>query len=171
VVVKKHIAEIVDILKREVRSFNFILEFLFLEEKSLLECDTAALAELLERQEDVFSSIACLEKSRMDVLAKIAEKTGEDLETYTISRLAELVDNPLKKELIETGHILARLNEESRQKKASNALLINQAKILIESDIRIILSAISRNENHTAVYTPPAESDLLSQSVCLDERM
>ena len=47
---EKSISEITDILKREIRSFNTILELLTLEEKSLVECDANALADILERR-------------------------------------------------------------------------------------------------------------------------
>ena len=116
---EKYFQEITDILKREIRSFNTILELLILEEKSLVECDSQALAEVLERQEDVFSSIACLEKSRADILVKISEETGEDPDTYTVSRLAESMDDPLKKELLDAGHILVGLNEDIQRKKSN----------------------------------------------------
>ena len=170
-VLEKHISGIKDILKREIRSFNAILELLVLEEKSLVECNTESLAEILERLEDVLSSIACLERSRMDVICKIAEQTKEDPETYTVSRLAELVDGPLKKDFVETGHILASLNKDIQSKKTTNTMLLNQAIMLVDSDIRMILNAANRAENKEAVYTSQAESDQASQSVCLDERL
>ncbi|MFC1528394.1 flagellar export chaperone FlgN [Candidatus Latescibacterota bacterium] len=170
-VLKKNISEITDILKREIRSFNTILELLTLEEKSLVECDTNALADILERQEDVLSSIACLERSRMDVLKKIAEQTGQDPDTLTVSVLAESVEGAIKKEFIESGHILAHLNEDIQRKRATNTMLINQAIMLVDSDIRVILNAANRLENREAVYTQEAESGRTSESVCIDERM
>ena len=170
-VLEKLIAELTDILKREIRSFTIILELLILEEKSLVECDSKGLATILERQEDIFSSIACLEKSRMDILGKIADRIDEDPETITISMLTESVDTPLRKELVETGHILACLNEDIQRKKTSNTMLINQSIMLVESDIRMILSAVSRGENKEAVYNSQATSDGTSKSVCIDERI
>ena len=168
---EKYIREITDILKREIRSFNTILELLILEEKSLVECDSQALAEVLERQEDVFSSIACLEKSRMDILVKISEETGEDPDAYTVSRLAESMDDSLKKELLDAGHILVGLNEDIQRKKATNTMLINQSILLCESDIRLILNAVNNHENQEAGYTPQAESNGSSQGVCIDEKI
>ncbi|MBT4485146.1 MAG: hypothetical protein HOC71_15885 [Candidatus Latescibacteria bacterium] len=170
-VLKKSILEITDILKREIRSFNTILELLILEEKSLVECDTNALADILERQGDVLSSIACLERSRVDVLMKIAEQTKQDPDTLTVSSLTESAEGPIKKEFIESGHILARLNEDIQRKRATNAILINQAIMLVESDIRVILDTANRLENKETGYTPQAESERTSESVCIDERM
>ena len=56
-----YFSELIDILKHEIRSFNTIVELLILEQKGLVECNNVLLLEVLERQEDVFSSIACLE--------------------------------------------------------------------------------------------------------------
>ena len=168
---EKYISELTDILKREIRSFTAILELLILEEKCLIECNSKDLASLLERQEDVFSSIACLEKSRIALVDKIADRLGENPETINVSRLSESINNPLKKELVETGHILTRLNEEIQHKKASNTMLINQSLMLVESDIRVILSAASREENKRAVYNSQATSDVSSKSACINERI
>ncbi|MFC1692551.1 flagellar export chaperone FlgN [Candidatus Latescibacterota bacterium] len=170
VILDKLVGEISDILKREIRSFTNILELLILEEKSLIECNTEALLSVLERQEDVFSSIACLEKSRMDVLMKITELTGEAPENYSVSRLTEEVNEPLKNELIETGHILASLYEDIQMKKISNSVLIRQSLMLVESDIRLILNAASRHEQKENMYTSQAETGLSTRSVCIDER-
>ena len=170
-VLEKYVAELSDILKREIRSFTTILELLILEEKSLIECDSKELATILERQEDIFSSIACLEKSRMNIVVKIANLFGEDPETITISRLATLTDTPLIKELVENGHILARLNVDIQRKKISNTMLINQSIMLIESDIRMILSAVSQDGHKDGVYNSQAASAGTSKSVCIDEKI
>lgn len=169
---EKYIMEVADILKRKIRSFNTILELLILEEKCLIECDTGSLTTVLERQEDVFSSIACLDKSRMDILAKIAEFLDcEDSESLTVSKLVEQVEEPIKRELLESGHILSSIHEDIQRKKFSNNLLIKQAIMLVESDIRLILNAVYKMKNSEAVYTSQAGSKRSSQNVCLDEKL
>ena len=55
--------------------------------------------EVLGRQEDVLSSIACLEKSRLEIVQKIAEHLGEDPVTLNVTKLSEIVGEDLKKEL------------------------------------------------------------------------
>ena len=168
---QQHIEEITDILKREVRSFNAILELLIREEKCLIECDTEALSEVLEKQEDVFNSIACLERSRTDVLSKIAEETGDDPGLITISGLSEKIDGPVRRELIETGHVLMRLNEEIQRKKSTNTMLINQSIMLVESDLRLIVGAINRAQDNEAGYDSKADSNRTPHGVRLDQRM
>ncbi len=168
---ENYISELTDILKHEVRSFNTIFDLLTIEEKSLVECDKELLYSVLERQEDVFSSIACLEKSRMEIIKKITEKTKENPDTYTIFRLSGLVDDPLKKELVETGHVLASLYDDINHKKMTNNMLIKQGIILLESDIRLILDIVNQNEQKDTVYTSRADANNTSASVCIDERM
>jgi len=171
VALEEQIVKVVDILKRELQSFRAVLDLLILEEKCLVECDTVGLAEILEKQEDVFSSIACLEKSRMDSLAKISKQTGEPPDEITISRLAVMAEGRLKKELLDIGHLLGRLHEDIQRKKKSNTLLINQSIMLVESDIRVILDALDRGETPEPGYTPRAETGKTAKSVCVDQKM
>lgn len=169
-VLETNIAEIAGILKREIRSFETILELLILEEKFLIDCDVNSLAGILERQEDVFSSIACLEKSRTEILEKIAEEMNVDADKISISFLKEHVGGDIRQELTETGHVLSRLNEDIQRKKAGNTMLINQSIMLVESDIRIILSSLNRNDSDPA-YNADAETGMTSQGVCIDQRL
>jgi len=171
VALEEQIMRVADILRREIQSFKTVLDLLILEEKCLIECDTVGLAEILEKQEDVFSSIACLEKSRMDSLVKISEQTGEAPEEITISGLAGMVEGTLRKELLDIGHLLGRLHEDIQRRKKSNTLLINQSIMLVESDIRIILSALNRGEDSEPGYTPRAEADKTTKSICVDQKM
>ena len=78
----RHISELVDILKMEIRSFNTINELLILEEKALISCDSPALADITGRQGDVLSSVACLEKSRLEVIEHIALETGREAREF-----------------------------------------------------------------------------------------
>lgn len=167
---EKNITDITGILEREIRSFEKILELLILEEKCLVECDVVALADILARQEDIFSSIACLEKSRNELLDKAAEKLGVSSEDVNVSMLKEHVDGTTKQALTEAGHVLSSLNEQIQRKKATNTMLINQSIMFVESDIRTILNAINQNEPDTA-YTAQAETAMASQGVCIDERL
>ena len=166
-----YINELMDILKREIQSFNTVSELLILEEKSLIEFNTRELAENLEKQEDVFSSIACLEKSRMQVLTKISELSGEDPETLTIKQLASMVDEPLKKKLLETGHVLNAIHEDIKKKKTTNTMLIRQGILLVESDIRTILNALGNHGERNTGYTKRAKQNPLSGGVYIDGRM
>jgi len=166
-----HIDELLDILKREIQSFNTVTELLILEEKCLLEFDTRSLAENLEHQEDVFSSIACLEKSRMNILRKICVIIHEDPETISLIRLSSLVGDPSRKRLEETGHVLNTIYENIKQKKIANSMLIKQGIMLVESDIRVIYDAVSMTEHKKQGYSSKAELKRPSGGVCIDGRM
>ena len=166
-----YVNELMDILKREIQSFNTVSELLILEEKSLIDFNTRELAENLEKQEDVFSSIACLEKSRMQVLVKIGELSGEEPESLTIKKLASMVGNPLKKELLETGHVLNTIHADIKKKKATNTMLIRQGILLVESDIRTILNALGAIGEKKTGYTKRAKQNPLSGGVYIDGKM
>ncbi|MFC1573935.1 flagellar export chaperone FlgN [Candidatus Latescibacterota bacterium] len=165
------IHELLDILKREIQSFNTVSELLILEEKCLVEFNTTELADILERQEDVFSSIACLEKSRAKVMVRIGEQTGREPETLSLKKLAKLTENPLKKKLIETGHILDAIYGDIKKKKSSNAMLIKQGIMLVESDIRVIMKTLGNPDNTMTGYSANAKPDQLSGGVRIDDRM
>lgn len=165
------ISELIDILKREIRSFNTIIELLILEQKSLVENDNELLLDVLERQEDVLSSIACLEKSRMEIINKVADQIGEDPNTLTITRLAEFVSKDLQKELVETAHILSKINDDINHKKMTNSILINQGIMIVESQIRFILKAIGKEDLVKEIYSSGADNGQVSGSISIDSRM
>ncbi|MFC1649944.1 flagellar export chaperone FlgN [Candidatus Latescibacterota bacterium] len=165
------VMELKDILRREIRSFNMIVELLILEEKGLIECDNNLLVHVLEREEDVFSSIACLEKSRSGIIDKIALVTGENPDTLTISIISEHVDDPLKKELIETSHVLSQINEDLKQKKITNNVLIKQGAMIVENNIRYILKAAGKDFVGDDTYTSNADAPKISGSVHVDGRL
>jgi hypothetical protein len=167
----KYITELVDILKREIRSYNAVIELLILEEKNLVACDTASLSEVVERQGDLFTSIACLEKSRTGLLVKIAGILGRDPQTLTVTRLSALVADPLRKELLEAGLVLASIYENTRRKKSSNTMLIRQGIMLVENDIRLILNAAGKSRHKSVVYSPNSGRERFSGSVYIDGKM
>ena len=170
-ILEKYIKELTNILKRETLSFNTIIELLILEQKGLIECDNELLINVLERQEDVFSSIACLEKSRVDVIAKISKQIEEDSGALTVSRIVEMADEPLKNELIETAHVLSKISEDIKQKKTANAMLIKQGILIVENNIRFILKALGKDDMIKDMYSSYADSGQISGSICVDGRM
>jgi hypothetical protein len=167
----KYITELVDILKREIRSYNAVIELLILEEKNLVACDMVSLAEVVERQQDLFTSIACLDKSRTGLLVKIADILGRDPQTLTLTRLSALVGEPLRKELMESVIVLSSIYESTRRKKSSNSMLIRQGIMLVENDIRTILNAAGKSRHKSVVYSPNFGRELFSGSVYVDGKM
>ncbi|MFC1541628.1 flagellar export chaperone FlgN [Candidatus Latescibacterota bacterium] len=165
------VIELKDILRREILSFNMIVELLILEEKGLVECDNNLLVHVLEREEDVFSSIACLEKSRVEIINKIAQLVDIDSEMLTVSKISEHVDNPLKQELIETAHVLAQINEDLKQKKITNNVLIKQGAMIVESNIRFILKTFCKDFSGDKTYTSKAHTPKISGNVHVDGRL
>jgi len=168
---KQYISKLIDILRREIRSFTAVVELLILEGKSLVECDNELLNNVIEKQEDVFSSIACLEKSRVDIIKKIAEKIDEDPNTLTVLKLAEIIDDPLKKELVEAAHVLSQISEDLKQKKTINNMLIKQGIMIVESNIRYILKAFGREDILKDMYSSRADDSYVSGSVYIDGKM
>ena len=150
----RHIAELIDILKMEIRSFNIINELLILEEKAHVSCDSAALADITGRQGDVLSSVACLEKSRMEILGRIAWDTGREIRDLDVTGLAKLAMAELRKELLESGKILSTIYADIKRRKAANSLLIRQGIIMVENDIRLLLNIRARGDGKAALYSP-----------------
>ncbi len=151
-----YISALLDILRMEIRSFNAVIELLILEEKCLILCDSAGLAEVVGRQSDLISSIACLEKSRMDILERIAVESGKDANELTVAALSRLAGDARRKELTETAEILAHIHEDMKRKKISNSLLIRQGVMMVENDIRLIMSVCGRKEGKESMYTSSA---------------
>jgi hypothetical protein len=169
--IERYISELADVLKLEVKSFNAVIELLILEAKSLIVFDTAALAEVVERQGDLLSSIACLEKSRTDILEKISLETGVDRAGLTLSALADMAGEPLSKELLETGNVLEYLYEDMKRKKTANTILIRQGIMLVESDIRLLLKAAGGTRGRQVVYTRRRDAGWMPGGIRIDGKL
>lgn len=163
--------ELHGILRREIRSFTSILELLMLEEKELISCNADALRDILARQEDVLSSIACLEKSRIQVIGRIADDLGIPLDGLTVNRIAGYPDAELAAELEEAGHVLKRLTEEIQRRKRSNALLINQSLMMIEGNIRLICRAAGIDDVECVYSGSVGDTGVAVPSIRIDQAM
>jgi len=169
--VENLIREITDILKREVKSLTAIRELLILEERSLIECDTESLIQVLEKQGDLLSSMACLEKSRLETIRKISDILGEDASEITVSRLSRLTNSDSKNELLESAHLLEDINREIKRKKSSNNVLVRQALMLVENDIRVIMKAMGKNSDAPGIYSPLKSKNKSNGSVRIDQKI
>jgi len=169
--VESIIAELLEVLKMEVRSFTTVIELLILEEKSLISCDTPALADVIDRQGDVLSSIACLEKSRFEILDRIAREMGMKRDDIVLSDIAGLVGDPFRKELIETGTVLASIYEDMKRRKVSNTLLIRQGVMMVENDIRLLMRALGRENDRSGLYSRSAAANTPNGSLRINGRI
>ena len=167
--IDKLAGELQDILRVEIRSFSALLESLILEEQCLVSCDTVELANIVGRQEDVISSIACLEKSRIELVERIAQETGMHAEMLHISTIATLVDDEHGKDLLDSMHVLRGLKDEIRKKKQTNTVLIKQSLMMVESDVRLMVGMIN-GESAPAVYSHDARPDSVGRSMRVDQR-
>jgi hypothetical protein len=165
------VRELISILQREIRSFTTLLELLIIEEKGLIDSDNNLLIDVLGRQEDVLSSISCLEKSRQDIVNRIAAEIGSSDEKLTVSQLADKLDNPLRWELRETAHVLSQINEHLQRKKTTNTMLIRQGALLVENNLRYLLRASGREKLNPGTYSSRAGKNSFSGSIGIDGRM
>ncbi len=153
---EKTVKELISILRREIQSFNTIVELLILEGKGLVECNNDLLIDVIGRQEDVLTSIACLEKSRIECVFKIADALGVDADSLSISKIAEIQDSPLKKDLQEAAHILSQINRDIQLRKKANTLLIKQGAMIVDYNIRFLLKAMGKEDQVRDTYTSGA---------------
>ena len=169
--IQKHIVELTDILRHEIRSFNTIIELLILEEKGLIESDNQLIVKVLEKQEDVFSSIACLEKSRMNLIEKIAENIGTIQETLTITKIAKYAEESYKSDLLESAHVLSKIIKDISKRRNSNSMLIRQGMAMIESNIRFLLKTMGKDDLSHELYSSKADLKGLNGSLRIDGRI
>jgi hypothetical protein len=165
------VRELAGILAMEIRSFSTLHELLILEEKGLVECDRGLLAQTLGRQEDVLSSIACLEKSRVDTVSRIEDALGMEAGGLTVSSLAERLDEPQRRELRDAAHVLAGLQKNLKRRNVTNALIIRQGAAMVEGNLRFLMRRYGKPASDPGTYTAGARSGQVSGSIGLDGRM
>lgn len=163
--------ELIAIMNMEIRSFSTLHELLMLEEKGLVECDRVLLIDAVGKQQDVLSSIACLEKSREDVVSRIGAALGVEAGTLTVSRLSELVPDTRKRELRDTAHVLAEIEKTLRRKNVTNTLLLRQGTMMVEGNLRYLMRKYGKKTLDSGTYNARARSGGLSGSIGVDGRM
>lgn len=165
------VRELIMILKSECKSFGAVNELLMIEEKCLIDNDRKALEDNVMRQEDVFNSIACLEKSREEVCGRLAERFGRDTGTLTITAVADMVDGVMSRELLDIGHKLNAIQDDIRRRRITNSLLLRQGMMMIESDIRTLVSAFGVRSDTKATYSSKARETVNSGGIRIDGHM
>jgi len=168
---EQHVKELISILQRELKTFTALSELLIIEEKGLVECDNNLLLDVLGRQEDVLSSIACLEKSRMEVVSRISKSFGLESETMTVSQIADRIEQPGKRELREVAHVLRETQENLRQKKATNTLLIRQGATMVENNLRYLVRRFGKGNTDSGTYSAQAQTHSVTGRIGVDGRM
>ena len=165
------VTELISILQCEIKSFSTLLELLIIEEKGLIDSDNYLLIDVLGRQEDLMSSIACLEKSRQELVGRIASLLELDADTLTITKISGYLNDPLRRELQETAHVLTEINENLKRKKTINTLLIRQGAFMVENNLRYLLKACGKDTANSGIYASDARRGNVSGSISLDGRV
>ena len=165
------VRELIMILNSECKSFSAVNELLMIEEKCLIENDRKALEENVMRQDDIFNSIACLEKSREEVCVHLAELFGRDSASLTITAVADMVDGALSHELLDTGHKLNAIQNDIRRRRITTSLLLRQGMMMIESDIRTLVNAFGVQSDAKTTYSSSARETVKSGGIRIDGHM
>ena len=165
------VRELIMILNSECKSFSAVNELLMIEEKCLIDNNRKALEENVMRQEDILNSIACLEKSREDVCVHLAERLGCDSASLTITAVAEMVDGVMSRELLDIGHKLNAIQDDIRRRRITNSLLLRQGMMMIESDIRTLVSAFGVKSDAKNTYSSSARETVNPGGIRIDGHM
>ena len=121
------IVELVEVIQKEICSFQRLLEVLEQEQQALVHHEVEALESALEGKRGPIVEAAELEAERMRIVEQLSAVLQEDPSSLSLKRLIERVQGPQSERLGEMRETLIELQEKIRTVNRHNTLLIKQS--------------------------------------------
>ena len=137
---KEQISELLGIIRDEIRFYHELLEC---EQHKTTLLAGGRLEELMEcnsKEQDCVIHLQGFEKKRLRLCEKLGEELGIPREEFTLSRLAESLDNP--HELNESAALLRNIVQSLQVEGARNSGLIEKPLRYAEGILSIFSNAV-----------------------------
>lgn len=147
---KALVTTLTEILWKEVRVFERLLETLAAEQEALVRQEVEAVETIVAEQKMLTETTGHLEKARIRVVARLAGAVGEDPAALTLKRLMERVAAPQAEQLAQVREALLEVQEKVRGTNRQNALLIKQSLKYVDKSLQILAGG----EGPAGTYRP-----------------
>ena len=148
-------AELAQIVEKEVLTFQRLLESLTLEQKALIQHDIASIEAAVAEQQKLTQHAALLEKGRVRLVKQLAVLLGENSADLTLKRLLERVEGPQADLLCGLRQSLIEIHEQLRQENRNNTLLLRQSMKYVDKSLQLLTGG----PGSTGVYAQSGKMD------------
>ena len=149
--------QLVELVQKEVETFQALLESMESEQKALIAQDVAEIEKTVISQRELAVNAAALERARTKLVAELSQELGETASDFTLKRLIDRIEGEHSKHLGEMRETLIEMHEKIQHANKQNALLIKQSMKYVDKSLQILAG----DGPETGVY---AQSGKVSKS-------
>ena len=142
------VAELTDIIQKEIDLFTQLLETLEEEQRALVTQQVDRIEELSRRKHELAEHSGKLEVVRIALVEKLAADLQEEPGSVTLKNLVDQVRDPHANRLREMRETLITVHERIRRANRQNSALIRQSMKYIDKSLQIL----SGGEGQTGIY-------------------
>jgi len=151
------------LLEGETDLYRSLLSILQSEKKAVVLSNLKELNESSKEKENLILKIRILEEQRSKLLEKIADNLGHSCQVLTLSRLAEMVEEPYSTRLRYNYSILSTLVHSIQEVNNANKTLILHSLELVRGSLALFGNLIEPNSIYfrTGEVKPRGQSGML----------
>lgn len=141
----KLVANLTQIVEKETKAFQSLLDALLDQQASILKGDTAAVALSNEKVEQIVAETRALERQRLGETQSLGGQLSPDSEgQMSLSRVIPLVEERYARRLQELREILIMLSQKIQKTNERNRFLLNNSLKFVDNCMRMLVESQHR---------------------------
>ena len=130
--------QLVEIVQKEVETFEALLDSMAQEQQALISQDVAGIEKAVINQRDLAENAGALERARTRLVTELSAELGETASDLTLKRLIDRIDGPQSQQLGEMRDTLIAMHDKIQAANRQNALLIKQSMKYVDKTLHIL---------------------------------
>ena len=130
--------QLVEIVRKEVETFQSLLDSMNGEQNSLVRQDVEGIQRAVEEQRELAANAGALERARVKLVTELSRELGETASDLTLKRLIDRIEGPQSRQLGEMRDTLISMHEKIQEANRQNALLIKQSMKYVDKTLQIL---------------------------------
>jgi flagellar biosynthesis/type III secretory pathway chaperone len=135
-------------LNEEFSFYRTLLSYLQEERKAIVHSQLEKLTECTKEKENLILKIRVLEEQRINYLNNLSDALEAPVQTFSLTDLAQVVDEPYATQLKDCATSLNALIQSIQEINQSNRALVSHSLDLIRGSLTLLNDLIS----HNAIY-------------------
>lgn len=130
--------QLVEIVQKEVETFQALLDTMAREQQALVSQDVEAIEATVQAQRELAEQAGALERARTRIVNDLSHELGETGDDLTLKHLIERIQGPQSDRLSEMRETLIAIHERIQTANRHNALLIKQSMKYVDKSLQIL---------------------------------
>lgn len=153
--------QLVEIVQKEVDTFQTLLDTMENEQKALVTQDVTELETAVAAQSELAVNAGALERARTRLVTELSQELGVTATDMTLKRLIDRIQGPHSQRLGEMRETLIAMHEKILAANRQNSLLIKQSMKYVDKSLRILTG----DGPETGVYAQSGKVSKTSRTV------